>query len=103
MQFGFEQWLIIGLLVTLFFKDEAKRYIQHKLGLSAPEENLQDGMNYLKMHFNDELTHILTDLQVDQKEGFRLSHDNQADGLKELQAIKTRINEMKEYGVKIRA
>lgn len=71
MNWDFQQWLIIALFVSLFFKDEAKWFLRSKLGLKNDNDELQAGMNYLKMHFNDELTSVLTTIQIDQKEGFK--------------------------------
>ena len=102
MTFGFEQWLIIGLLITLFFKDEAKAFLRHRMGLSEPAENLQAGVDYLKMHYNDELTEKLTEIHNDQKEGFKSSFEKQDAAKKCIERANIKLEEFDKFGIKAR-
>lgn len=67
----FQEYLIIGLLLTLFFKEALGSYITGLLGGKKKEgtpEKIQAGLDYMKLHYNDELTVLLTSMQVRQGE-----------------------------------
>lgn len=103
MQLDFQQWLIVVLFVSLFFKDEAKGFIRNKLGLTtAGPEKLQEGMDYLKLHFNDDLTTILTELQVGQTQGFSSVKDKQDNLKDEVKRANYTLDSFDKYGVPIR-
>lgn len=102
MNWNFQEWLIIGLFATLFFKEEFKMLILHYFGIKGTEDKLQAGMDYMKMHFNDELTHILTDLQVDQKEGFGKMLEKQDSAKKCLERANNKLDEFDKFGIKSR-
>lgn len=88
MQFDFLQYLIIGLIGLLFAKDYLLNIISQWLGISRDSDKLSDSqilqgkMDYLKMHFNDELTKILTELQVGQVEVLDILRDMQRNGIR---------------------
>jgi hypothetical protein len=69
----FQESLIMVLIVALFFKETLTEWVKAKMG-AAPNETerrtvqMANQMSELKMHFNDETTHILTDLQVGLRE-----------------------------------
>lgn len=103
MDWNFQEWLIVALFATLFFKEEAKTLVLHYFGIKKPEENLQSGMDYLKLHFNDELSHILADIQIAQKEGIRKITDNQDILKKGVDSTNVKLNEFERYGIKMRS
>lgn len=102
MDWNFQEWLIVGLFASLFFKEEFKLLIFHYFGVKGTEDKLQAGMDYLKMHFNDELSHILTDIQVTQKDGFDKIHDKQDAAKRCLEKANNKLDEFDRYGIKTR-
>lgn len=66
----FNEFLILLLLVALFFKDALMEWIQIRFGNNQPTDQqrrtleMANDMKALRMHFNDETTHLLTDIQV---------------------------------------
>lgn len=103
MDWNFQEWLIVGLFASLFFKEEFKAIVLHRLGIKGIDDKLQSGMDYLKLHFNDELSHILTDIQVDQRDGFSKLHEKQ-DAMKRcIEKANNKLEEFDRYGVKSRA
>lgn len=102
MTWDFQEWLIIALFASLFFKEEFKMLVLHYFGVKGTEDKLQEGMNYMKLHFNDELTHILTELQVDQKNGFDKMEEKQDAAKKCIEKANTKLDEFDRYGIKTR-
>lgn len=84
---------ILGIAGTALLRDY--RDGKNLFSKNVPSSNLNEGFLYMKHHYNDELTGILTELQVDQKQGFR---DMNA-SLKEISTALTRIEA---GGVKIK-
>ena len=72
------------------------------MGFSGSEDKLQAGMDYLKLHFNDELSHLLADIQVDQKEGFKTMIEKQDAAKKCIENANNKLNEFDKFGVKTR-
>lgn len=85
---------VLGIAATLFLRDY--RDGKNIFTKNIPPNTLDEGFKYMKHHYNDELTAILTELQVNQKEGFRDINGS----LKEISTMLTRIDA---GGVKIRS
>lgn len=73
METAITQWTslggLIGLIAYVIWQDwRAGKLTSYKSQDTDATKKLQDGMDYMKMHFNDELTGILTELQVGQRE-----------------------------------
>lgn len=78
-------------------------WINKKLGYEEKPieqviEKMGGDMTHLRLHFNDDLTRILTEMQVTQVE----IKDNQKDGIRLLTDIYSKQNAIIDYGVKIR-
>lgn len=66
---NFLESLVIFLLVSLFFKETIILVFKKYFGAYPDEDQrrtlkMASEMSELKLHFNDETTHILTDIQV---------------------------------------
>lgn len=116
-QFTFPEILIFFLIGSLFFKELLTSWLTNMLGLKPAQTNtetdttsrrivdVQNMMTELKMHFNDETTHILTDMQVmlkvlsDNHTTFRESQLSQCSKLEE---IRDSLRDMSRNGIRIR-
>lgn len=102
MTWDFQQWLIVALFVSLFFKDEAKVFLRHKMGLKGTEDNLESGMEYMKLHYNDELSAKLDTMHSDQEEGFKAVHLKQ-DAMQDcIKKANNKLDTFEKFGMPIR-
>ena len=62
------------------------------------EEKIQETLEYLKLHFNDELTKVLTEIRVDQRE----SRETQLQQCGKLEEIRDSLREIVRNGVRIK-
>lgn len=69
MDFLYALGTVIGIAGTLILRDW--RDGKNLFAKNVPPSTLAEGMNYMKHHYNDALTLTLTEIQVEQKEGFR--------------------------------
>lgn len=84
---------ILGIAATLLLRDwrDGKNIFKQNI----PPTQLDEGFKYMRHHYNDELTTILTELQVGQKEMMR---DNR-EGFREITEALIRIES---GGIKIK-
>ena len=105
----FFEALIIFLIVLLFFREQLmlvlNQYLKPRIAdiprPSVPDprlEALQSTMDSLKLHFNDDTTRILTDIQIEQRE-FRETQVKQCTKLDE---ISDSLRDIVRNGVRIR-
>lgn len=96
----FLETLVLVLIVALFFKETLAPWINSKLGIEPSNDlarnavKLQNSMDDLKIHFNDETTRLLTEIQVNMREGFKELNrkcDDMLDNFREID----------KYGVKV--
>ena len=94
----FQEYLILGLVGALFFKETLTSYIRGVLGLSDKEEKVPEWGARLVQYANHDTTDKLNKLiAMEEKE-----HEA-ADQMREtMKDIGTTLKEFKEYGVKIR-
>lgn len=96
----FLETLVLILIVALFFKDTLAPWINKKLGIEPQSEfvhdavKLQNSMDELKLHFNDETTRLLTEIQVNMQRGFKELTDK-------IDTVLDSLREIDKYGVKI--
>lgn len=95
----FSQVLILILIGSLFFKDEIRilmtKYFKLPANGSGTAEKLQTTMNQLQHHYNDETTHILTDILEESRR-----HTQKLDVvIDNSKSILNRQDEMIKYGV----
>lgn len=92
----FSQVLILLLIASLFFKDEIRVLMTKYLGVkpngAGTQQKLQNTMDELQLHFNDETTHLLTDILGASKRA--------ADHAEKSFQI---LQEFKEYGIRQRS
>lgn len=87
----FQEYLIIGLLLALFFKESLTEFVNAKLGIEGKEEKVPEWGATLTHYANHETTDRLVRL-IDLNER---AHE-------QLRNIDSTLNEFKEYGIKIR-
>lgn len=94
----FQEYLIIGLVLALFFKESLTEFIRAKLGLKGDEEAVPEWGERLIQYANHDTTAKLDKLiSMEEKE-----HE-QADQVRQsLAGIDRTLGEFREYGVKIR-
>lgn len=93
MEFLYAAGTVLGIAGTLILRDW--RDGKNVFSKNVPSQTLADGFSYMKHHYNDELTAILTELQIDQKQGFR-------DISESLQEISKSLVRIEAGGVKLR-
>lgn len=94
----FQEYLILGLLLTLFFKEALADYIQGKLGLEKKKEKVPEWGKTLTQYANHDTTERL-ELVLSETRGIK---DTLRDHNKLDERIIVLLEEQKEYGVKIR-
>lgn len=68
---------ILGIAAVQFFRD----YRDGK-NVFKKNESLGDGFQYMKHHYNDTLTQVLTELQVSQKESVDILRNIERNGVR---------------------
>lgn len=102
----FSQVLILLLVGSLFFKDEIRAALKKYFGLNfgrsnddtitQPElKNMDAKMTQLQTHYNDETTHLLTDILG----VLRSVREEQTEQSKSINSIISKVEEIIKYGV----
>lgn len=102
MNWDFQQWLIIGLFASLFFKEEFKTLVLHYFGIKGSDDKLQAGVDYLKFHYNDELSEKLDKMHSDQQVGFKEVHAKQDSMQDCIKRANNKLDNFENYGIKTR-
>ena len=94
----FQEYLIIGLVLALFFKESLAEFIRAKLGLGDAKESVPAWGQRLIQYANHDTTEKLDKLiAMEEKE-----HEH-AEALREnIRGIDRTLGEFREYGIKIR-
>ena len=79
----------LGLLAYIVFQDWRTGKFAKKE--DQPIEKMQGDMNHLRLHFNDELTAVLTSMQIKQGENSEVLND-----------VKEILNDFQRNGIRIR-
>ena len=106
----FQESLIMFLIVSLFFKETIVAVFRKWAGLSPTEDQrrtlqMANTMEGLKMHFNDETTHLLTDIQVmlaKSEEDHQKMGDTNIQQCVKLDEIRDTLRDMQRNGIRIR-
>lgn len=106
---NFYQYLIIGLFITLFFKESMVSFINAKLGIKdkAPDwsNKIQNEMERLSEYTNHDTTTKLDVLIAMHEKHLRMEEEEHTkfEQLREsLMGLSRDMREIKEYGIKIR-
>lgn len=107
---NFLESLVLVLLCLLFVREAFVGWINTLLGRGpSPTERrtlqMANQMSELKMHFNDETTHLLTDLQIGQRklvEKFDNFESTQIQQCGKLDEIRDILRDMSRNGIRIR-
>ncbi len=103
MQFDFPEILILLLIGLLFFKENILSWISQRLGYDSHTQaeniqTMQGDMTHLRIHFNDELTAILTEMQ----NGDRQFRETQLTQCGKLDEIRDSLRDISRNGIRIR-
>lgn len=96
MNLDFLQWLVVGLLGALFFKEEMKGYISSKLGKDPETPAMKT--DRLARYYNHDLTDKLDQILKAEEEE-HMANDRTREVLASVDSL---LREFKEYGIKIR-
>ena len=106
----FLESLVLILIVALFFKEALMAWVRSQFGVGPTVTErktleMANDMTALKMHFNDETTHLLTDLQVMAAKNEETSQkilNNQTTMCTKLSDIHDTLRDMERNGIRIR-
>lgn len=101
----FLEALIVLLLSLLFFKEAFIGWISSFVGHVPQTQRVADNVEHLRNHYNDDITQILTELQVGQKEGkdmVRTMMQTQADNSGKLDEMRDILRDISRNGIRIR-
>lgn len=108
----FLEALIIVLLGTLFFKEGIMGIFTRFSGTASATNQdkvnilkMAQDMDALKMHFNDETTYLLTDIQLklgQQAEASQECKERQIEHMGRLEEIRDTLRDIQRNGVRIR-
>jgi len=94
----FEEYLIIALLLSLFFKEALVEFINAKLGIKKKEEKTPEWGEKLTQYANHDTTERLEKLlRMEESE-----HEKYDEFRKTLINIDKTLLEFKEYGIRVR-
>lgn len=106
----FLETLIVILLCLLFIREAFVGWINTALGrpesdVARKTAKMANDMTALRMHFNDETTHILTELQTTQAEMLEMLRNGESTAARQcgkLEEICDTLRDMSRNGIRIR-